>query len=138
MFIEKKVQRLNNLFKDHRANQPQSEDSNSSLDDSRAQLFPGLNSVSSCSRPPNVRVEGLSGFHPHPLLVYHEETEAQRRHPGQNLSSHSLPPEPKAPEQLLSEAPPKCPGPRAMEGSEHLLDMNLFNPHGDLLPSLHI
>lgn len=78
MFIEKKVQRLNNLFKDHRANQPQSEDSNSSLDDSRAQLFPGLNSVSSCSRPPNVRVEGLSGFHPRPLLVYHEETEAQR------------------------------------------------------------
>lgn len=67
-----------------------------------------------------------------------EETEAQRRHPGQNLNSHSLPPEPKAPEQLLSEAPPKCPGPRAMEGSEHLLDMNLFNPHGDLLPSLHI
>lgn len=23
-------------------------------------------------------------------------------------------------------------------GSEHLLDVNLFNPHGDLLPSLHI
>ena len=66
-----------------------------------------------------------------------EETEAQRRHLGQNLNPHSLPPEPNAPAQLPLEAPAECPGPSAMEGSEHLLDVNLFNPHSDLLPSLN-